>query len=380
MKINLFYECGKNTGGWAVYTAHLYHALKSTGCEVEILKAGMGRTNRNKSFQYGLPMSYIKNVDLPDQCKDSINLIVASDKHCADDVALLINTYNARIVIHDPNELKHAKYDIKSIKSPIVIRERVRNLIPGSIFIKHPYVRKYSSEQSLSKLERPALAVCTSRIDYDKNIHMVLDANRYLAAKYWNKSYEDVCEEFSDTKHTKLPPSDTQYEQFCIEHEKLVEKMSSVPINKIISIVGSENNRLYSHYKFLAPRAYLEWKQGMRGFPLEFGAGAEMCNTARFMVDMSTIKNDGDGTQYTFLEAFDAGSICVLNKDWIRTDSGLMRHGVNCLVAGSGKEVADILLSSDNNLEEIRQEANNILLDHEFHNIGRQVLNELTRI
>jgi hypothetical protein len=36
---------------------------------------------------------------------------------------------------------------------------------------------------------------------------------------------------------------------------------------------------------------------------------------------MSVIKNDGSGSQYTFLEAWDAGSGLVLNNKWTKDNT-----------------------------------------------------------
>ena len=37
----------------------------------------------------------------------------------------------------------------------------------------------------------------------------------------------------------------------------------------------------------------------------------------KFVIDLSLIKNDGGGTQYTFLEAIYNDCVLVLHNDWI---------------------------------------------------------------
>ena len=38
---------------------------------------------------------------------------------------------------------------------------------------------------------------------------------------------------------------------------------------------------------------------------------------AKYMIDMSIIKGDGGGTQYTFLEAIHHNCILILHNEWI---------------------------------------------------------------
>lgn len=53
-----------------------------------------------------------------------------------------------------------------------------------------------------------------------------------------------------------------------------------------------------------------------KGFPREADAAVKACVGYEFMVDLTIFKNDGGGTQYSFLEAMDAGSVPVMTKDW----------------------------------------------------------------
>ena len=61
------------------------------------------------------------------------------------------------------------------------------------------------------------------------------------------------------------------------------------------------------------------------------------------MIDLSTIKDDGGGTQYTFLEAIYNDCILILNREWI--DKGdLFVENENCLAVKDEYELRDILL------------------------------------
>ena len=60
---------------------------------------------------------------------------------------------------------------------------------------------------------------------------------------------------------------------------------------------------------------------------------------------MSTIKNDGGGSQYTFLEAIYQGCILILHRDWIKQGS-IFKEGINCLGADNPEELAKHLESN----------------------------------
>ena len=86
------------------------------------------------------------------------------------------------------------------------------------------------------------------------------------------------------------------------------------------------------------------------------------CN---YIVDMSIIKGDGGGTQYTFLEAIYQDCALVLHKEWV--DQGdTFKDKYNCYVVGYtddiGKEIADILMKPVD--KKILQKAKILLKDH----------------
>ena len=64
-----------------------------------------------------------------------------------------------------------------------------------------------------------------------------------------------------------------------------------------------------------------------------------------YIIDMSIIKGDGGGTQYTFLEAIYNDCILILHKDWV--DKGTtFKNKHNCYVVGETEnpeqEIANI--------------------------------------
>ncbi len=164
----------------------------------------------------------------------------------------------------------------------IVIRRSMKQRSPAARLILHPYERKSPPRNPL----HPAIA--HSRVDFDKYTHLILEA-RDLGAD--------------------------------------------------IKIYGAPNP-MYVHFK-LHPK----WP-GFQPEPFERNAhaGADLCATARAVVDMSAIKGDGGGSQYSFLEAWDARAPLIINRKWVTGyDSDEMQPGHNCLAASDGKEIKECL-------------------------------------
>ena len=59
-------------------------------------------------------------------------------------------------------------------------------------------------------------------------------------------------------------------------------------------------------------------------------------------MDLSVIKNDGGGTQYTFLEAIHQGCTLILHKKWVNQKKSIFKNGVNCLAVETPEELASI--------------------------------------
>jgi len=196
----------------------------------------------------------------------------------------------------------------------IVIRESMLRHAPKATFIRHPYRRDKPGRRSMYE------AVAHSRIDFDKYTHLILAAN---------------------------------------------------DLGANIRIFGAANTR----YIFL--KIASRWPDFKpERFPMEAGAGAALCASAEVVVDMSAIANDGGGTQYSFLEAWDAGTPLVINAKWTAGyPDGDMQHGKNCLVAADETQIAAAvkLLREDKDLRaQVIAEGRNSLLRHEPRTIGLQ--------
>jgi hypothetical protein len=281
--INLVYLSKNTTGGWVTFTYHLFKCLEQAGHKPRLFKCGNRDERGFRPFGYGIDYRNMTLSSMVEMAASQPTIIVAAAKQLAEEAKQLLGA-GAHIVIHDPTEVTTylRPEDIKS--SPWVIRKANAERLPGSTFIRHPYM-PFPVDRSKKKLS----AISISRIDFDKNTDILLDANRLGAD---------------------------------------------------IDIRGFEN-RLYTKFK-LVPK-YPEWVQSVVHYPRDKpNTAVELLKSHAFMTDMSLIKGDGGGTQYTTLEAWNAGTIPVIHSEWIRLKDD-MKPGFNCLTAGSGEELASVL-------------------------------------
>ncbi len=277
--IYVLYATKVNIGGWATFTRHLVDSLVAEGQEVRLVKLG----NRDEQFlrPFGPAHSY-QNITFPTLLRILLNqddkcIIAALGKHFVDEAYQLVGA-GAKVVVHDTAE-STVRMDLNH--EPWCIRKTLAEQFNG-VFIRHPYVRHVRN-----KTKRGKAILATSRVDFDKNTAMILDANR-LGAK--------------------------------------------------IDIIGFEN-RLYTKFKILPD--YPEWEQSTGLHPRTGAATFERLQTALAMVDLTDIKGDGGGTQYTFLEAWDAGAVPIIGTWWLRRGDD-MTPGQNCLHATNAQELLSI--------------------------------------
>lgn len=280
--INLLYATKVNLGGWATFTVHLYHSLVAAGHDVHLIKIGNNTEQFHRPFAgHGIAYRNVAATELGELHKRGKRCIIAAlGKHYVDDVAGLLKK-GAGIVVHDTAESTNRM----AISKPWVIRKELLKVTPGAVFIRHPYVRHGFGGGAPMAARKGLFA--TSRVDFDKNTRMILDANR-LGAK--------------------------------------------------IDIVGFEN-RLYTRFKVCPD--YPEWEQSKGTHPRSGQGSYELLYAARGMVDLTDIKGDGGGTQYTFLEAWDAGAVPIIGRWWLR-DNDDMEDRQNCLAVSDAKELAKL--------------------------------------
>ena len=297
--MNLLYLARPVYGGWVTFTAHLSHKYKSPIYKISA---------RNEKFKrdYGYECQY-QNINIAECIKLKNIIITAIDKHYYE--YLFLFPENTRIVIHDPTECKVNRNNPNPLVQMtdknenillnhfkvITIRESVQEYLMNtfnikSLFMPHPF---YSYEIPKCKgLGYECVSI--SRIDFDKNTDIILKCNQLL--------------------------KDSQ---------------------KHIYIFGAEN-RLYVHHK-LKELNFNEFWKGK--FPKNLSPTYNefsILKDAKFMIDMSIIKGDGGGTQYTFLEAIYHDCILVLHNEWINKGS-TFKSGHNCIGVSNHEELAQFI-------------------------------------
>lgn len=287
MKVSLYYLSPNPYGGWVTFTAHLMKCLQQAGVEPSLYKVRPRSESKHRPFGYDI--SYMN------QCVDDClkhkgpKLIVAAAKNFKEETKRLLEA-GAGLVVHDPTEIKNLPSNLPQ-KRLVVIRKIGLRYMPKANFIRHPYIRHDKPVKSVDL--KTVLCVSTSRIDFDKHTEIILDANRKLSDK---------------------------------------DK---------IRIHGFEN-RIYTRFK-LVPN-YPEWEQSKAAYPREFNAAFEILAKAHYAADMSEIKGDGGGTQYTFLEAWDAKAVPIINEAWlVDGEHNDMKQNKNCLVVSDGESLAKLL-------------------------------------
>lgn len=301
---NLVYMAKPPYGGWVSFTAHL-----SNKYNYPLFK--VGNTTEKKTRPYGYDVQY-QNMQIGDLINKPNLLITAIDKYY---YQYLPQIKKATIVIHDPTELKEPVLEFIKNKNITVftIREIVSKLLKGKYginnkFLYHPLF-EFERGQIIKKNKKKSLAL--SRIDFDKHTDIIIDANDKLS-------------------------SDNQ-----------------------VDIYGAQND-LYVYHK-LRDTNYTKYYKGK--FPKEFSSLVELLRPCKFLVDMSAIKGDGGGSQYTFLEAIYMDCALILNSKWVNNVKTPFKHGYNCFIVENSDELS-ALLKRNPKTDDIIKNAKKLLKPH----------------
>ena len=171
-----------------------------------------------------------------------------------------------------------------------------------------------SKQQINKRLSKKTTNIATSRIDFDKHTDQILLANEKL-----NK-------------------------------------------NNQVTIYGAKNDLYVYHH--IKNKLGLDIDKNYGGtFPKSFEYLDSILNNAKYVVDLSAIKNDGGGSQYTFLEAIYQGAVLILNKKWIDGTNSVFKNGKNCLVVKDSDSLVT-LLKKKKDLKKIAKNATKLLEPH----------------
>jgi hypothetical protein len=239
-----------------------------------------------------------QNVSIDDAKLLPNILITAIDKNQYDYIPQLPD--GTSIVIHDPTEVKGKSTQIVIDSLPrfkvFTIRKTVQDMLLEkfkitSTFLYHPlYEYPYIKAESNR-------CVSISRIDFDKHTDVILKANGLLSEE------------------------------------------------QAIDVYGSKNDLYVFHH--IKNKLKLDLDKYYKGqFDKSFSTLSDILKDVKFVVDMSAIKGDGGGSQYTFLEAIHQECALILNKLWTDNVVTPYIHGVNCYIVSNETELAELIISN----------------------------------
>lgn len=336
MSVALFFMYRSFGGGTTSYTVHLFEGMRRAGLNPKIYRVKERGEERERPFAKYDGVTY-RNVDSEEALKiagstPSLMTAPCNSKFLEFDPTIIAKLMKVgmRVTVHDPNEFEiydHLEKDRKSFV-PFCIRPSMKKFFPRAVFVPHPYVREYQTKE-YEHVKRPHLAVSVARVTFVKRTHLILEAN------------------------AKLP-----------EKSRVVLR-------------GAEN-RLYTRFK--VQRLFPKFKQGRSGFPMVWGASARECAAGTYAVDFTWFPDDGGGSQYSSLEAWDAGTVNVIHEDWLRY-KGEMVAGENCLAVDGADGLARLLVRplADSSVAEIVDFGYAALKKHDPATVAKQYHRELTR-
>lgn len=324
-KVNVALLADPTMGGWPSFTAHLIHGLQNLKVDTLLYRVSGKTEKRARPFGRGLSYHNI-TLEVAERMAQDIPTIIAAvgPKHVYEAANLL--QHNACVVIHDPTELSDALLEIlrQSSKPVVIIRKKNREHLAGIevIDVLHPYQR--APAQAAKPLRH---AAAFSRLDWDKNTHIIVEANNLL------------------------------------------------PNSKQITIYGAIN-RMYTHHKVDPIDA--QWERNYKGAwparaPLHHAV--TIARNARYAVDLSVIKGDGGGTQYSFLEAFDAERPLIIHQKWLTGDPTL--DEIAPALAATVTNAAELADLMQTNLTYDKEAAEHILHTHKASTQAKTLLQAL---
>lgn len=321
MKVALVHMIPYRRGGSISYTTNLYKGLVDTGHDPYVYRVGARDERRLRPLGDGVEY---RIVTLETLCNIGCPIFICT--YIPDDVVMgnmeALVKKGAVVSIHSMNDRKYA-YNYG--KRPIVTRRTQLKMQSDAVYVPHPYKRRYSTLTAPNR--RKKTAVYVGRVSFCKGVEFIIETNRLL------------------------------------------------PKSKKIVIRGEEN-RGYS-YQVLG-RKYPEWEVGMSE-RFETGEGPNICSKFLLMADFTQVVDDGGGTQYTTMEAWDAGTVPIIHKSWLKY-RGIMRDGYNCIAVDTPQEAAyTIRHVRDFPFEDMVFNGLESLKKHDAKKIARKIVKEINR-
>jgi hypothetical protein len=286
-----------NYGGFTTYTVHLIQALRAAGQQAEMFKVRKTVEKKQRPYSHGITYQNVTPDAAAFIASKHTPLIACCYWPESPQGTEVLLAGGSSIVLHDPTELSPELMAALLKYKPKVIAIRKNNVdffaskgIENITYVPHPYVP--IEREVWDSSVRPVHATTTCRVDFDKYTHEVITANKLL------------------------PP------------EKRVR-------------LRGQANRIYVFHKL--SKMHPDWEEHYGGpFPRYNTAAFELLSEAKFSVDMSRIAGDGGGSQYSFLEAWNAGAHLVVHRGWLMPGGELI-DGYNCTAVDSPEHLAEVL-------------------------------------
>ena len=355
-------------GGVTTFTAHLFHTIglirKNNDKNIRsVLHPSIKSEHILRNFGYGL---HYKNISVRSLRHINFPFItIVKDnyfhalKEFSDNKERRIGT-NPVLVIHDPRDVSERIASLIKTWKIVTIRKTVQRYLElkygiGSLFLYHPFfpystmaTTENPSSSSISIIGETLTrrgAVSISRIGFGKNINLILNANKILETHN--------CGEFNvrnESNSIRIYGCTTPRYVYLFLDNKRAKESESICSKDMI-----RDTRDFKRYYY-------------GKFDRSFSAVSEILSRRKFVVDLSIVKNDGGGTQYTFLEAIHNGCALILHRRWLEgicSDPGYcdFREGYNCFAVENEDELAE-LIKSDPDTRKVNENARKLMYRH----------------
>lgn len=313
---------GLRYGGFVSFTAHLFKGMVENAEEVVLARIGNNNELKQRPYSHGVQY---RNVTIKTALGFAGDCLITAShfKHERSNVLRLL-AGGAAIVLHNPNDYeKHGELldAMKGYNTRVFTPRKpnislLRSFGIEATLLPHPYNRS-----PRLGMPRKIHAASISRLDFDKYIEIIVQANQVL------------------------------------------------PIEKTVKMFGFEN-RIYTHFEL--NEKFPEWRKNYLGaFDRGFTSACSIAAQCTHIVDMSAIHGDGGGVQYTFLEAWDAGAKLILSDRWFMADGEVQPEHAT-FVDGVDGLVAALTYGVD----EDRGAVEAILQNHDAKQIAARFMNE----
>ena len=251
---------------------HTIRALKSFGYDVRLYVIYKKTRKPLKELAECVKFQGICMVDAIDIAKDTTakNFIGAANWDTASENIMEMIPHCSAVVIHGAGWIAEEMLE-SAVRNDVrigVVRKSLSSLLRREYGVNSMYLPQIYNKYEVDNRFKDMYAVSISQILWSKNSHMILEANKRLPEESQVRMFGNYSRKF--------------------DHFKL--------------------QKIQENWKEL-------WWEG--DFDSANGGAVRIASRAKFVIDLSIIENDGGGTQYTFLEAFNAKTALILHSSWL---------------------------------------------------------------